>query len=156
MKLIAFLAALSLPISVALAQQPGHDHGPASAPASEPIAPRIGDMMLMQQIRHLKLWFAGRERNWELAAFSVDELKEGFEDVAKLLGGDTVEKAVEAPLAALEKAVEAKDRNAFTAAYDKLTEGCNACHRTLNHAFVVIKRPTSQPFTNQSFAPARK
>ena len=59
-----------------------------------------------------------------------------------MLGGDTVEKVVGARIAALEKAVEAKDRAAFATAFDKLTAGCNSCHQALDHAFIVIQRPT--------------
>ena len=61
---------------------------------------------------------------------------------------------VGAPLAALQKAVDDKDREAFAAAFDQLSAGCNSCHHTLDHAFIVIQRPTSLPYSNQSFAPA--
>jgi hypothetical protein len=123
------------------------------APASEPYEPNIGDIMTQQQTRHIKLWFAGRSGNWPLADYEIDKLKDGFEDVNKLIGGDTVEKAVGAAIAALEKALDAKDRDAFTRGFDQLSAGCNSCHRTLDHAFIVIGRPTSLPFTNQRFAP---
>ncbi len=36
------------------------------------------------QLRHAKLWFAGKNRNWALAAYEVDEIKEGLGDAAKL------------------------------------------------------------------------
>jgi len=151
----ALVGAAALPIAATAQQQAQHDHNAAPV-ASEPISPGLGEMMALQQMRHLKLWFAGRARNWELAEFQVDELKEGFEDVTKLLGGDTVEKAVGAQIEAVEKAIDAKDRNAFATAFDKLTAGCNGCHNSLNHAYIVIQRPTAMPYTNQSFAPARK
>ena len=123
--------------------------------ASEPTAPRISDIMARQQERHIKLWFAGRGGNWPLADFEIDALKDGFEDVNNMLGGDTVKDAVGAPIAALEKAIDAKDRAAFTGAYDKLTAGCNSCHHTLDHAFIVIQRPTLLPYSDQSFAPPK-
>ena len=53
--------------------------------------------MPLQQMRHIKLWFAGRAGNWPLADYEIDQLKEGFDDVNQMLGGDTVEKAVGAP-----------------------------------------------------------
>jgi hypothetical protein len=108
--------------------------------------------MALQQMRHSKLWFAGRAGNWPLAEYEIGELNEGFDDVNKLLGGDTVEKAVGPQISALEKVVEAKDHAAFTAAFDKLTAGCNGCHHTLDHGFIVIQRPTTlHPYSNQSF-----
>ena len=115
----------------------------------------IGDIMASQQERHLKLWFAGRAGNWPLADYEIGKLKDGFDDIDKLMGGDTVGKAVGAPIAALEKAIESKDKDSFTRAFDQLTAGCNSCHHTLDHAFIVIQRPTVLPYSNQSFAPQK-
>ena len=123
--------------------------------ASEPAAPSIRNIMAQQQRRHIKLWFAGRGGNWPLADYEIDALKGGFEDVNNMLGGETVKDAVEAPIAALAKAIDAKDRAAFTSAYDKLTSGCNSCHHTLDHAFIVIQRPSVLPYSDQSFAPPK-
>jgi hypothetical protein len=115
----------------------------------------IGDIMASQQERHLKLWFAGRAGNWPLADYEIGKLKDGFDDIDKLMGGDTVGKAVGAPIAALEKAIESKDKDSFTRAFNQLTAGCNSCHHTLDHAFIVIQRPTVLPYSNQSFAPQK-
>ena len=115
----------------------------------------IGDIMASQQERHLKLWFAGRAGNWPLADYEIGKLKDGFDDIDKLMGGETVGKAVGAPIAALEKAIESKDKDSFTRAFDQLTAGCNSCHHTLDHAFIVIQRPTVLPYSNQSFAPQK-
>ena len=113
----------------------------------------IGDVMAFQQQRHLKLWFAGRAANWPLAQYEIDKLKDGFADIDKLIGGGTVDNAVGAPIAALEKAIEGKNKDSFVRAFDQLTAGCNSCHRTLDHAFIVIQRPEVSPFGNQAFAP---
>jgi hypothetical protein len=125
------------------------------AAAAEPYEPNIGDIMAQQQERHIKLWFAGQGGNWPLADYEIGKLKDGFEDVNRQIGGDTVEKAVGGPVTALEKAIESKDRGSFTRAFDQLTAGCNSCHRTLDHAFIAIQRPNSQPYSNQSFAPQK-
>src|ERR1700756_1705584 len=117
--------------------------------------PNVGDIMAFQQERHLKLWFAGRAGNWPLADYEIDKLKDGFDDVDKLMGGATVGKAVGVAIAGLEKAVENKDKDSFTRAFDQLTAGCNSCHNTLDHAFIVIQRPTILPYGNQSFAPQK-
>ena len=113
----------------------------------------IGDVMAFQQQRDLKLWFAGRAGNWPLAEYEIDKLKDGFADIDKLIGGGTVDNAVGAPIAALEKAIDGKNKDAFLRAFDQLTAGCNSCHRTLDHAFIVIQRPEVSPFGNQAFAP---
>jgi len=134
------------------AQEPSKPQAAAPGPASEPYEPGLGEIMALQQMRHIKLWFAGRAGDWPLADYEIDELKDGFDDVHQRLGGDMVEKAVGAQLAALEKTVAAKDGAAFARAFDQLTAGCNSCHHMLDHAFIVIQRPTSLPYSNQSFA----
>ena len=125
------------------------------SPGSAGDVPGLGEIMTLQQLRHIKLWFAGRAGNWPLADYEVGELNEGFDDVAKLLGGDTVDKMIGAPIKALQKAVDEKNRAAFLAAYDSLTAGCNNCHRTLDHGFIAIQRPAALPYTDQNFAPQK-
>jgi hypothetical protein len=127
----------------------------AQGAAAESYEPNIGDIMAQQQERHLKLWFAGNAGNWPLADYEIGKLKDGFDDVNRQIGGDTVDKAVGAAIAAVDKAIGAKDRDGFTRAFDQLTTGCNSCHRTLDHAFIVIQRPNLLPYSNQSFAPRK-
>ena len=123
----------------------------AAAPQDEPYQPSLSDIMAQQQERHIKLWFAGHAANWPLADYEIGELKEGFDDVTKLLGGDIVESHVGAPIAAIEKAIDAKDRAGFDLAFDKLSAGCNACHHALDHGFIAIQRPTWLPYSDQCF-----
>jgi hypothetical protein len=124
-------------------------------PSAESNELNIGDVMAFQQERHLKLWFAGRAGNWPLAEYEIGKLKDGFDDIDKLLGGETVSKAVGAPISAVEKAIESKDKDSFARAFDQLTAGCNSCHHSLDHAFIVIQRPSVSPYGNQSFAPQK-
>jgi hypothetical protein len=137
------------------------DKAPPNQP-KEPYSPGLGEIMTLQQMRHSKLWFAGQARNWELAAYEVDELKEGFEDAAKLFPtfkdvpiGSMIGDIMKTSVADLEKAVEGKDGKRFAGAFDKLTASCNACHQAAKHGFIVIARPTTSPFTNQVFAPKK-
>lgn len=133
-------------------------NGPAGASAPEAKAaniPGLGEIMTLQQLRHIKLWFAGHAGNWALADYEIGELNEGFEDVDKLLGGGTADKMVGAPLKELQKAVDDKNSSAFVAAYDGLSAGCNSCHHALDHAFIAIQRPTTLPYSDQSFAPPK-
>jgi hypothetical protein len=144
LKFAIAVAGCVLAVSVASAQETSSGEGNEI---------NIGDVMGLQQQRHLKLWFAGRAGNWPLAEYEIDKLKDGFADIDKLIGGGTVDNAVGAPIAALEKAIESKNKDAFVRAFDQLTAGCNSCHRTLDHAFIVIQRPEVSPFGNQTFAP---
>lgn len=151
---MVLVAAISLVASGASAQNAASPNAspPAAAPAD---IPGLGEIMTLQQLRHIKLWFAGHSGNWALADYEIGELNEGFEDVDKLLGGGTVDKMVGAPIKALQKAVDDKDSAAFATAFDKLSAGCNSCHHALDHAFIAIQRPTSLPYSDQSFAPPK-
>jgi hypothetical protein len=130
--------------------------------AKETYASGLGEIMSLQQMRHLKLWFAGQAKNWPLADYELDELKEGFDDVIKFFPvkddmkiGDMAGSTVVPVLPDVKSAIEAKDAAKFAAAFDKLTAACNACHQASNHPFIVIQRPTSSPYTNQSFTPKK-
>jgi hypothetical protein len=145
------LAALTLAAPNSSAQ-----NAAAPAPAANPAdVPGLGEIMTLQQLRHIKLWFAGSAGNWALADYEIGELNEGFEDVDKLLGGGTVDKMVGAPLKDLQKIVDDKNGAAFPAAFDSLSAGCNACHHLLDHPFIVIKRPTLLPYSDQNFEPLK-
>ena len=109
--------------------------------------------MVKQQMRHIKLWFAGDARNWALADYELDHLKDGFEDIAKLLGGDIAQQHVGGAVSRLEKAIDAKDHAGFVSAFDRLSAGCNACHGRLDHAFIVVQRPVLLPYSDQKFPP---
>jgi hypothetical protein len=151
------LVAAMLTTGTADAQNPSTPPAPTVPQQAANVAdvPGLGEIMTLQQLRHIKLWFAGHAGNWPLADYEIGELGEGFDDVNKLLGGDTVEKMVGAPMKALQKEVDDKDSAAFAAAFDQLSAGCNSCHHTLDHAFISIKRPTVLPYSDQSFAPQK-
>ena len=68
----------------AVRAQPKHKHDPGEKVGGEAYSPGLGEIMALQQMRHSKLWFAGDARNWGLAGYELDELKEGFEGAAKL------------------------------------------------------------------------
>src|SRR5271163_4706317 len=151
----AVIAAALFTSLAASAQDKTAPQAAAPAPQDEPYQPGLGEYMALQQMRHIKLWFAGHAGNWPLADYEIGELKEGFDDVSKLIGGDTVDKEVGDPIKALEKVVADKDRAAFPAAFDKLSAGCNACHKMLERGFIAIQRPTLMPYSDQSFAPKK-
>jgi len=155
MKLIAaaLIAAVAFAAPAASAQQGTKAVDPSAEEAPEFL--RLSGIMAQQQMRHIKLWFAGTAGNWPLADYEIDGLKEGFDDVAKLLGDDVAQQHVGDAMAELEKSVEAKNRDNFVVAFDKLSAGCNACHATLDHAFIVVQRPALLPYSNQNFSPQR-
>jgi len=130
--------------------------GPANA-QQHPAA--LGDLMTaFVQPRHVKLGLAGSERNWSYAAYELDQLRATFADVAEIMPKyrdlsipDMMNSTVKEPLAALDRAIQAKDGNQFTAAYRQLTESCNVCHRSYDRAAIVIQPPTVSSFPDQDF-----
>jgi hypothetical protein len=132
-----------------------------AAACSRESGPGLGEIMTLNQMRHAKLWRAGEAQNWNLAAYELDELQEGFDDVvrfhpthkdAPLPLSALVPKIMAEPMQQVRRAVEAKDHDAFVGAYDGLTNACNACHQATNFGFNVVKRPTDASwFSNQDF-----
>ncbi len=135
----------------------------AGGESTQPYTPGLVEFMITVQSHHSKLWLAANARNWDLADYQADELKELLEDIAKRVPdykGIPVGKMIEAvsipPVSDVENAIKSRDNAKFTAAFDRLTAACNACHEAANRSFIVIQRPVASPFPNQSFAPRKK
>ena len=118
--------------------------------------PGLGEFMSQIQIHHAKLWFAGKEENWQLANFEIGEIREALDDIPKYCAGRPEVKSIDmiAPaMDSLSKAVNEKDEAKFKSGFTLLTATCNDCHRATNHGFNVIKIPEAPPVTNQFFKP---
>ncbi len=142
-------------------QSPAKVIGEATSSAVESYAPGLGELMSLQQMRHVKLWLAGEAGNWKLASYELDELREGFDDIIKfhpthkdspVRPKDAIPRMVFGPLDDLGRAVDAQNVAAFRAAYDALTTACNHCHDATNFGFNRVQRPAGNPYPNQVFA----
>jgi hypothetical protein len=131
---------------------------------SKKLVPGLGELMSLQQMRHAKLWLAGQAGNWELAAYEIKELSEGFDDIVRLHPThegspvdpkDAIPMMMAGPLEALGKAVAQKAPADFATEFDELTTGCNGCHEATNVAFIQVQRPAANPYPNQVFEPVR-
>lgn len=127
-------------------------------PPSEPYVPRLGDIMNAAQSRHMKLWFAGKSSNWDLAAYELRQLKASLVEAASLYEGIPVTNVTTMvqPVQSVNDAIEAKDSKKFTKTYGDLTSGCNGCHQSIGRGFIVIRVPDVSPFSDQQFAPQGK
>jgi hypothetical protein len=132
------------------------------AACSKGYEPGLGEIMSLQQMRHAKLWYAGQAQNWPLAAYELDELREGFDDVVQyhpahkdspLPLSQVVPKIMAEPLRSLDKAIQGRDPQAFAVAYDAVTAGCNQCHQATRFGFNVVRRPAAPGYSNQDFNP---
>jgi len=143
------------------AQQPASPPPPPNA--AVPYVMGMGDLMnTLIQPRHAKLGLAGKAENWALANYALVELRQAFAGIAKAVPkfrgmpvGDLVDLALTQPFKAVEAAIRQQDAQKFAAAYDQVTQGCNACHIELDHPYVVIKTPDAPAFPNQEFGARR-
>ena len=131
---------------------------PLALAQGETYMPALGDIMNTIQARHIKLWFAGRLKNWDLASYELEQIRQGLENSATLYSGIPAEYvgATVDPIKEIGAAVKAKDDARFTKAYGALTSACNACHQGIARGFIVIQVPGTSPFSDQSFAPPKQ
>jgi len=157
---VLLVAVWSLFVGACSRQSPATSVG-ASGSAPEPYVPGLGELMSLQQMRHVKLWFAAQAENWELAAYELDELGEGFDDVVKfhpthknspVAPKDAIPRMVTEPLKQLQTVIDRKDARGFNQAYDALTAACNNCHQATNFSFNTVQTPAANPYPSQVFA----
>jgi len=158
----SFFAVLSV---VAASSQPKGNSKPPAPPKPQVFSPGFDDLMTMLvQPRHVRLYFAGRQKNWELAAAELRDLQQSFDRLAQVVpnyqGNDvnaSVKSLIAPQMQAIQAAIDSADVQKFNTAYRNLTTACNACHTYLEHPYIVIKVPdgpndTAHP--DQSYAPA--
>ena len=161
MVVVAFtvFSILAVGSSRTVAQSPFGDANAEPAPFNPQMAAL---MSMLIQPRHTKLGLAGKAENWPLAGYMLKELRQGFAVVSKAVPRfkglpvpDLADAAMTQPLTLLDFAIKLGYQRQFDEAYESLTKGCNACHATTDHPFIVIKAPDASPFPDQDFAPKR-
>jgi hypothetical protein len=120
------------------------------------MVPRLGEIMLGKQWGHIKLWSAGKERNWSLAAYELAQMRASLAEAASLYSGIPLDDVaiMAGPIHSIDLAIESKDSAGFGKAFKDLTMGCNACHREMGREFIEIAVPKDTPFRDQVFAPS--
>ena len=110
----------------------------------------LGDMMIIIQLRHAKVWYAARLGNWPLAAYEVRQLSATLERAAEL--NPDLPSSFDAAAEAMMEATSSEDGAAFDTAFRELTASCNACHQAADVGFIEIRVPTRpSPYSNQVF-----
>ena len=116
--------------------------------------PGFGEFMSSVQIHHAKLWFAGKNKNWELAEFEMHEIAETLDAIKEYQTEREESKKVDMlkpSLDAVKDAIDKKDSSLFNSSYLLLTNTCNNCHKAVNFGFNVVKIPETAPYSNQAF-----
>jgi hypothetical protein len=138
-------------------------HAQSASQEQHVYLPGLGDLMTMTvQPRHIKLALAGQQKNWTYAAYELHELEEAFERVARAWPqwqsipiAQLITSATKDPIAFLAQAIKAADGDRFMAAYEHLTDACNACHQAANRPMIVIRVPDGSSFPDQDFQPSK-
>jgi hypothetical protein len=124
---------------------------------SQEEGPSLADIMIATQWRHIKIDDAIRAKNWNVVDYEIGKLSDTFDRAAMLYQNipvDLIAGAFKA-LKEMREAVSEKNAAKARAAYSKLNDACNACHRAAEIGFVVIQTPIQKagpfPFSNQRF-----
>jgi hypothetical protein len=116
--------------------------------------PGLGEFMLGIQLHHAKLWFAGQNQNWPLADFEIHEILESLDDIKAYCQDRPEIKAIgmiNGPLDSLNNAIQQKNTTSFKNSFVLLTNTCNKCHQSTEHAFNIVTIPANLPVVNQDF-----
>lgn len=143
-----FASAAPAQDSTPFAQQPYRANGETSLIS-------LSDMMAISQMRHIKLWQAGKLENWPLASYEADKLRDSLFRAATFYVNIPVPlvKSADEQLGAILEAAQKRNPVAFERAFADLTTTCNDCHKAAGLEFIRMRTPTSSIFTDQDFGP---
>ena len=155
--MVAFVGAALVVTTIANGQSGPPQTGATNAPYK---MPSLADIMSLTQWRHLKLAYAGIVQNWPLAGYEWGQMQQSFSAAAQLFPvykdiplAQLLKEESEPPLAEIGKAIEIENMADLRQGFRKLTNACNNCHHRAGVGFIVIRVPTSSPFSNQLFPP---
>ena len=116
--------------------------------------PSQSHTMIDVEYHFANLWFAGRERNWPLATFYLNETRSHLNwalrvrPVRPLAGGGEIDlrpilQGIEASaLAELKSAIEKQDAAAFESSYRTMLSECHGCHEAAEKPYLRPQIPT--------------
>ena len=153
----------------AVAVSASHAQTPAAAPGADVaelkaeietlkgMLPSQSHSMVDVEFNFANLWFAGRNKNWPLATFYMNETRSHLNwtvrlrPVRKLANGGDLDlrpilKGVEdGGLASIKSAIDKRDATAFEAGYKQTLGQCTACHEAAEKPFLRPQVPTAAP-----------
>jgi hypothetical protein len=150
---VAALVASAALVPLTVGAQAPSDEGPPA------YRPSLADLMTTTvQPRHVKLAFAGREKNWVFAAYELKQLSDSFDRLSVQWPRwrqqpmvELVETIVRDPLFEMDFAIKEKNEAKFAESYNHLTEACNVCHQAALQTPIVIQDPKEAMFPDQDF-----
>ncbi|HET7557027.1 MAG TPA: hypothetical protein VFK08_03005 [Rhodanobacteraceae bacterium] len=125
--------------------------------------PELGNQMLLLELRHDRLWWAGEAGNWNLAYYMAGEIGEAVQGIIETNGdaaelqpqklSEVMPAMLDAPLKNLMDAIGTHDKAKFARAYDDLSAACTGCHRVAGNPMLVIQRPKTPLLDDLRYAP---
>ena len=114
-RLLAGLLIAVFVLAPVMAQQVPFATPPYARNPSESAVGTLANIMATIQLRHIKLWFAGRAKNWDLLSYEAQKLEDDFIVAAGFYRNLPVENVVLAdkPLKSLMEAANKKDFRAL-------------------------------------------
>jgi hypothetical protein len=127
--------------------------------SQEHYVPRLNTLMMVTQLGHFKLWYAGAVQNWPLANYELAQIRANIVDAKKFYPNKSESNMsmMTPPADDLDDAIKAKDSAKFVRAFSKLTAACNSCHEETGVGFIKIRDPRlspieTSPFSDESFS----
>jgi hypothetical protein len=127
--------------------------------SQEHFVPRLNTLMMVTQLGHFKLWYAGAVQNWPLANYELAQIRANIVDAKKFYPNKSESNMsmMTPPADDLDDAIKAKDSAKFVRAFSKLTAACNSCHEETGVGFIKIRDPRlspieTSPFSDESFS----
>jgi hypothetical protein len=102
------------------------------------------DVAMMETgYRYVELYWAGRDANWDAAAYHVEKIRLAIENglERRPKRATSARPFLAGPLAATAAAITARDPKLFAERFEVLTAGCNACHALEKVAFFEVRPP---------------
>ncbi|MCC5942256.1 MAG: hypothetical protein JJU37_12010 [Balneolaceae bacterium] len=89
------------------------------------------DMAMVETgYRHVELFWAGQDENWDYAKYQVEKLQLAIERglERRPARAASAEQYIQLALPAMEEAIEERDVETFNREFEVFTQSCNACH----------------------------
>jgi hypothetical protein len=146
--LISILAVLLAAATASIAEE-------NSGQRATSYVPRLADLMIVVQIRHAKLFYAVKARNWPLADYEMEQLAGTLVEAGRYYPTTAPPMTLAEQIrSSLSEAIKTKNEAKFDQAFDEMNAGCNRCHGAADRAFIVIRRPSyPSAFSNHQYSP---
>src|SRR5579864_87064 len=144
-----------------MAQQNSSQANPATLQADvahlKDLTPPHSHPMVEVGMFAANLWFAGEKKNWPLADYYMNEMRNRIRWEVHLnpgpkgADGNPVDMQAifdgidSCSLATLKKTIDMKDSRQFATDYKRLLEDCYSCHKAANRPYLHLMVPVSGP-----------